>query len=80
MPRHLKFKPSKNKSNEVAMIEMEFRFLSDRLSGPLTILHAASKYGLGSGKSLEKAESLVIHIVGSNIIGECLKTIYFFKT
>ena len=68
MLSHLNFTPTNDKSNEVAMIEMEFRFLSDRLSAPLTILHAGSKYGLGPGKSLENAESLVIHIVGSNII------------
>ena len=30
-------------------------------------MHCGSKYGLAGGKSLEKFETLVLHIVGSNI-------------
>ena len=47
---------------------MEFRFLCDRLTGPLTILHSADKYGLAKGKRVQDATELCIHIVGSNVI------------
>ena len=47
---------------------MEFRFLSDRLSGPLTILYGANKHGLSQGKKIEDVTDLTVHIVGSNVI------------
>ena len=69
MPNHLRFEPkSKVCSNDVNLDEMEFRFLSDRLSGPLTILSSISKYGLAQNKILESQTSLTVHIVGSNVI------------
>ena len=67
MKDHLKFKPDLSKPNEVDLTEMEFRFLSDRLSSPLTLLFAGSKCGL-NGKNIEKVRELNIHIVGSNVM------------
>ena len=68
MKKHLKFIPSSKASSDVDPAEMEFRFLCDRLTGPLTILHSADKYGLAKGKRLQDATELRVHIVGSNII------------
>ena len=67
MKDHLKFKPDLSKPNEVDLPEMEFRFLSDRLSSPLTLLFAGSKCGL-KDKNIEKVRELNIHIVGSNVM------------
>ena len=44
--------------------EMEVRFLTDRLSGPLTLLHAACQ-GL---KRVGDLSELTVHIVGANIV------------
>ena len=68
MKKHLKFSPSVEISADVDPAEMEFRFLSDRLSGPLTILYGASKYGLAQEKNVQDVTELCIHIVGSNVI------------
>ena len=68
MKKHLKFNTCEKVCSDVDPAEMEFRFLSDRLTGPLTILHGANKYGLADGKSVQKAKDLCIHIVGSNVI------------
>lgn len=49
--------------------EMERRFLSDRLSGPLTILHAAQKHGLSpSSGAISTAERVTVHVVGANVV------------
>ena len=68
MKKHLKFNPSSKVGSDVDPAEMEFRFLCDRLTGPLTILHSAEQYGLAKGKRLQDATELRVHIVGSNII------------
>merc|ERR1712018_168615 len=68
MKKHLKFMPSDKVGPEVNPAEMEFRFVSDRLTGPLTILHCADKYGLTENKSVQDVTQLCIHIVGSNVI------------
>ena len=68
MKKHLRFNPSIKISADVDPAEMEFRFLSDRLSGPLTILYGANKYGLSQGKRIENVTELTVHIVGSNVI------------
>lgn len=62
MLKHLKFELKMQKSTDVDLAEMEFRFLSDRLSGPLTILHCLKEFS-----STENTD-LKIHIVGSNVI------------
>ena len=67
MKEHLKFKSDLSKPNEVDLPEMEFRFLSDRLSSPLSLLFAGSKYGLNN-KRIETVRELNIHIVGSNVM------------
>ena len=68
MKKHLKFMPSDKVGPEVNPAEMEFRFVSDRLTGPLTILHYVDKYGLTENKSVQDVTELCIHIVGSNVI------------
>ena len=67
MKDHLKFNPDLSEPNAVDLSEMEFRFLSDRLSSPLTLLFAGSKYGLHN-KRIETVQELNIHIVGSNVM------------
>ena len=54
---------------EVDYDEMEFRFLSDRLSGPLTIIHAMSSLGDGiaAGVEVSRMRDLTVHIVGANV-------------
>ncbi len=47
---------------------MERKFLSDRVSGPMTAVHAMQKFGLANGKSAGKATELTVHIVGANIM------------
>ena len=49
--------------NEVKVDEMEFRFLTNSLSSPLTLLH-----GLLSGSKGSLKEDLVVHIAGSDVI------------
>lgn len=63
MLNHLNFS-LKNHQKDVDLAEMEFRFLSERLSGPMTIVHSLIKYAQG----LDQAEDLTIHIVGSSVI------------
>lgn len=64
---HLRFKSKRQEMVDLA--EMEFRFLTDRLTGPLTIVYAGSKFGrLANGLKIQDADELVVHIVGSNII------------
>lgn len=66
MPGHLEWSQKKGGSTEVDLEEMEFRFLSDRLSGPLTIVYAVGKYGLS--RQIETYHELTVHVVGSNVI------------
>ncbi len=74
MTEHLKWNSSnKNKGkhvvdNDVDLAEMEFRFLSDRLTGPLTILHAADKFGLAKGVKIQNVSCFTVHVVGANIV------------
>ena len=50
------------------MAEMEFRFLTDRLTGPLTIAYCGAKYGLNENIHIKNVkEQFTVHIVGSNI-------------
>ena len=53
---------------QVDLREMEQRFLSDRLTGPLTLLYAAQLCKLAKNASMGKARELVIHIAGSNTV------------
>ena len=53
---------------KVDLIEMELRFLSDRLTGPLTILYVAQLCRLAKRLCIGTAKEIVIHIVGSNIV------------
>ncbi len=46
---------------------MEKKFLTDRLSGPMTLLQAVS-LKLARGISVETAAHLVIHVVGANVM------------
>jgi len=51
--------------------EMDFRFLSDRLSGPLTILYGClsmSNPELANGVSITESRDLTVHIVGCNVV------------
>ena len=54
---------------EVDYDEMEFRFLSDRLSGPLTIIHAMASLGddIAAGVEVSRMRDLTVHIVGANV-------------
>ena len=49
---------------------MEFRFLSDRLSGPLTIVHACSSLidEMANGVEMGVCRDLTVHIVGANVV------------
>lgn len=67
MEEHLKFKIQKDQV-EVDLAEMEFRFLSERLAGPLSIVYAADKYGLANGVKIDEINELSVHIVGSNVM------------
>ena len=53
---------------QVDLREMEQRFLSDRLTGPLTLLYAAQLCKLAKNVSIGKVRELVIHIAGSNTV------------
>jgi hypothetical protein len=53
---------------KVDLREMEKRFLSDRLTGPLTLLYVAQLCKLAKGISISKRKELVIHIAGSNTV------------
>ena len=53
---------------QVDLREMEQRFLSDRLTGPLTLLYAAQLCKLSKGTSISQRKELVIHIAGSNTV------------
>jgi len=50
--------------------EMDFRFLTDRLSGPLTILYGclSTNQPLASGVTITEARDLTVHIVGCNVV------------
>jgi splicing suppressor protein 51 len=50
-------------NSEVNVEEMEFRFLTNSLSHPLTLLHG---FLTGSGDS--KKDNLVFHVAGSDVI------------
>jgi len=45
--------------------ELEFAFLTNQLSGPLTLLQAADRFGLAGGLKLSDARTLTIHIAGA---------------
>jgi len=45
--------------------ELEFAFLTNQLSGPLTLLQAADRFGLAGGLKLPDARTLTVHIAGS---------------
>ena len=66
---HLKFSCQNDSSSPtVDMAEMEFRFLTDRLTGPLTIAYCGAKYGLNENIHIKNVkEQFTLHIVGSNI-------------
>ena len=53
---------------QVDLREMEQRFLSDRLTGPLTLLYVAQLCKLSKGVSISHRKELVIHIAGSNTV------------
>ena len=53
---------------QVDLREMERRFLSDRLTGPLTLLYVAQLCKLANGVSIHQKKELVIHIAGSNTV------------
>ena len=53
---------------KVDLREMEKRFLSDRLTGPLTLLYVAQLCKLAKGISIGQKKELVIHIAGSNTV------------
>ena len=53
---------------QVDLREMERRFLSDRLTGPLTLLYVAQLCKLANGASIHQKKELVIHIAGSNTV------------
>ena len=53
---------------QVDLREMERRFLSDRLTGPLTLLYVAQLCRLAKGGSIGQKKELVIHIAGSNTV------------
>lgn len=54
---------------EVDLDEMEFRFLSDGLSGPLTIVHACTSLvdQMANGVEVGACRDLTVHIVGASI-------------
>jgi len=54
-------------SNDDGLTLMERKFLSDRVSGPLTILHAMQKFGLAGGALVKDKCELTVHVVGANI-------------
>ena len=54
---------------EVDYDEMEFRFLSDRLSGSLTIVSACLGLDeMANGVGIGQCRDLTIHIVGANVV------------
>ena len=53
---------------QVDLREMERRFLSDRLTGPMTLLYVAQLCKLANGVSINQKKELVIHIAGSNTV------------
>ena len=57
-----------NGDQKVDLREMEKRFLSDRLTGPLTLLYVAQLCKLAKGISISQRKELVIHIAGSNTV------------
>ena len=68
--KHLKFSRQNDSltPTSVDMAEMEFRFLTDRLTGPLTIAYCGAKYGLNENIHIKNVkEQFTVHIVGSNI-------------
>ena len=68
MKSHLKFNFNNKTGQDVDLAEMEFRFLSDRLSGPMTIIYAGSTFGLKNGLKIQEMQEFTVHIVGSNIV------------
>ncbi|XP_040576049.1 putative protein MSS51 homolog, mitochondrial [Lepeophtheirus salmonis] len=50
------------------MAELEFRFLTDRLSGPLSIIYSGVCSKLSNERVIEDLKHLTIHIPGSNIM------------
>ncbi|TRY63797.1 hypothetical protein TCAL_07284 [Tigriopus californicus] len=48
--------------------QIRMRFLTDRLSGPMTLLYGMEKTSVRGGKTLPDVEELTIHIVGSNVV------------
>ena len=55
--------------SEVDLDEMEFRFLSDRLSGSLTIVSACLGLDeMANGVGIGQCRDLTIHIVGANVV------------
>jgi len=55
----------KNYRNLTDIQMLDLKFLSDRLSGPLTLYYVMEKFGLSGGCSLSDRKELVIHIVGA---------------
>ena len=68
MESHLKFSSNSKHGQNVDLAEMEFRFLSDRLSGPMTIVYCGATYGLKNDTKIQNVSELTIHLVGSNIV------------
>ena len=58
----------KQKDGDVDLEEMEFRFLSDRLTGPLTILYSCLGQELANGVDITQTRDLTVHIVGANVV------------
>ena len=67
MKSHLKFTMNnKTAGQDVDLAEMEFRFLSDRLSGPMTIIYAGSTFGLKNGLKIQEIPEFTVHIGNFN--------------
>ena len=48
--------------------ELEFRFLTDRLSCPLTILYSSLLAKKATSVKVEEMETITLHIVGANVV------------
>jgi hypothetical protein len=56
-----------NVNNGCGLVLMERKFLSDRVSGPLTLIAAMQRFGLAKGRRVEDAKELTLHLVGANV-------------
>ena len=66
MKQYLHITLGRNNNQKLSDIQiLHLKFLSDRLSGPLTLYHVMKSFGLKRGDHISDRGELVIHIVGA---------------